>query len=104
MKMLAEEEVYKRAIRVQTGDTTAQKPLLGCVRLGFDYQSFASEAGRVEDQAVKMGKKSRVAEVEAIKLLHEYQIVRATSPMLPGWLWKRKQKELPELWRQRMTY
>ncbi len=73
----------------------------GYVRLAFDYYMFASDAGKIEDQAVEMCKRRRVKDAEAIKLLHEYQVVRATSPLLPGWLWKMMQNELTELWKQR---
>lgn len=75
----------------------------GYIRLAFDYNLLASQADRVEDQSCQLRKDSNILEVEAIKLLHDYQILRANSPLLPSWLWKMMQDELNMLWEKRIA-
>lgn len=71
----------------------------GYVRLAFNYYSFARQAEQIEDQAHQMTKEIPT-EVQAVKLLHDYQIIRAKAPMLPSWLWQRMENELNRLWKQ----
>lgn len=73
----------------------------GYVRLAFDYDQFARAAEKAETQAVQLQENPGLAEIEAIKLLHDYQIDRAVSPLLPSWLWRLVEKDLNELWKQR---
>ena len=74
----------------------------GYVRLAFDYELFARQADKAETLAHQLRQSAQISEVEAIKLLHDYQINRATSPLLPSWLWNMVQKELNELWNARL--
>ncbi len=74
----------------------------GYVRLAFDYHLFASQANKAEESAFQLRSKSDVLEIEAIKLLHDYQIDRANSPLIPSWLWRIMSKELNELWNERI--
>lgn len=72
----------------------------GYVRLAASYATFAQKAQRLEDQAAHLLDAGEVSEVQAAKLLHDYQIVRAKSPLLPTWLWRRMEDELNTLWKQ----
>lgn len=40
-----------------------------------------------------------VSEADALKQWYEYQIARASSPLLPDWLWKTRKSSLDEAWR-----
>ena len=94
-----------------TAEITAKAAILvilfmisgGYVRLAFDYELFARQAEKAETQAHQLRKSGQMTEVEAIKLLHDYQIDRATSPLLPSWLWQMVQNELNALWNARMA-
>jgi hypothetical protein len=72
----------------------------GYVRLAFHYYSFASQTEQIENNAHRVTKENNVAEIQAVKLLHDYQIIRAKAPMLPTWLWRHMQNELNRLWQQ----
>lgn len=74
----------------------------GYFKLAFDYNLLAIEAERAEDRACELLKLTSVTESEAIKALHDYQIARATSPLLPTWLWKLSQGEFNVLWKDRV--
>lgn len=72
----------------------------GYARLAFSYSRLASRTERIEEQVDYHLKESDIEVIRVVKLLHEYQIVRAMAPMLPGWIWRRRQSELNELWEQ----
>jgi len=57
----------------------------GYFRLSFDYQRFSREAERVEDRALALSERPDLTEVQAISLLHDYQIARAGAPAIPTW-------------------
>ena len=75
----------------------------GYVRLAFDYDLLANQAGRAEDEAYRLRSEKKISEIEAIKLLHDYQIDRANSPIIPTWIWRLMNKELNELWNERLS-
>jgi len=69
----------------------------GLVRLAVGYFSFGQKAGQIELQAeALLGKK--VVLVDAVKLLHEYQLARSSAPIIPEWIWKWRRDELNALW------
>lgn len=70
----------------------------GYVRLAFNYYSFARQTEQIENNAHRMTKESNITEIQVVKLLHDYQIIRAKAPMLPSWLWRYMQNELNRLW------
>lgn len=74
----------------------------GYIRLTFDYHLFSQQASKAEEKAFLLCSEKDISKVEAIKLLHDYQIDRATSPLLPTWLWNIMSKELNELWNERL--
>lgn len=75
----------------------------GYIRMAFDYNLFANQASMIEETAFRLRTEKEVLEIEAIKLLHDYQIDRANSPLLPSWLWKTMNKELNLLWNERLN-
>ncbi|MGE3406416.1 MAG: hypothetical protein AB7I37_06335 [Pirellulales bacterium] len=69
----------------------------GLLRLAVGYYGFGQKAGQIEIQAEGLLAK-KVAQVDAIKLLHEYQLARSAAPILPEWIWKWRRDELNGLW------
>lgn len=73
----------------------------GYLRLTFEYFRFGREAQRIEDQAIYLKKQADLSSVDALKLLHDYQIIRAGAPLIPTWLWKMKNSKLNDAWDER---
>ena len=73
---------------------------LGFIRFTVGYFSFSKKSERIEEAATAMLKSATIDNVEAIKLWQEYQLARSTAPMLPTWIWKRRQVKLNLLWNQ----
>ena len=69
----------------------------GYVRLAHGYYTLSMQADRIDGRAHNL-LQADLTEIEAIKLLHDYQILRAIAPLLPSWLWKWREKELNALW------
>jgi flagellar biosynthesis protein FliQ len=72
---------------------------LGLIRLMSGYFAFGRRSEQVEKATVHL-LGGTVSEVEAIKLLHDYQIARSAAPLIPDWIWKLRRKTLNELWDQ----
>ena len=69
---------------------------LGLVRYSVGYFNFATSAGRIEESVKTLAKP--VEHSAILKLWQDYQLARASSPMLPSWLWKVREKKLNKLW------
>jgi hypothetical protein len=39
--------------------------------------------------------------VDVLKLWQDYQLARASAPIVPTWIWKKREKKLNKLW---LTY
>jgi len=74
----------------------------GYFRLAFEYSRYSRAAERIEDSAHEMLKKQEITDIEAVKLLHDYQIARAGAPSIPTWFWRLRQRDLNEVWGERM--
>ena len=75
----------------------------GYLRLGFQYRSLSSQAEKASNGASQLLELETLTEIQAIRLLHEYQIARVTAPMIPDWLWNRTKDELNRLWKQQVS-
>ena len=75
----------------------------GYLRLGFQYRSLSNQAEKSSNRASRLLELKALTEIQASRLLHEYQIARATAPMIPDWLWKRRQNELNRLWKGQIS-
>jgi hypothetical protein len=71
---------------------------LGIVRLMLGYYAFSRKSGRVEDSADKLLNTENIDQIDAVKLMSEYHVARATAPVMPTWMWKLKRDELNKLW------
>jgi hypothetical protein len=73
---------------------------LNLFRSVLGYQSFSTKAGQIEKAVENLLVSQGVQESEAIKLMSEYQLIRASAPLIPTWLWNRMENELNATWKQ----
>ena len=72
---------------------------LGLFRNAWGYYKFKERA----DKSYGMGRHLLTGEVtteDALTQWHEYQVGRASSPLIPDWLWNRKQDGLNDAWQR----
>jgi hypothetical protein len=72
-------------------------PSLGVIKLVIGYYKFHQAASRVQEKAKQMAK-GRPSQAETLKLVYEYQLARASAPLIPEWVYNRHQDELNKLW------
>jgi hypothetical protein len=70
---------------------------IGLFRLTMGYYGFSKKSAQA-DQIVESLFKSGCDEIGALKAFHDYQVARATSPLIPSLLWKWKNKDLNQSW------
>lgn len=73
----------------------------GYFRLAFEYNRYSTAAEKIEVSAHAMLKNREITDVEAVKLLSDFQIARAGSASIPTWLWRRRERDLNEVWAKR---
>lgn len=71
---------------------------LGLIKLTYGYLRGAMKAGEAENLAQRQLASGAPTELDASKIVHEYQIVRLGMPLLPNLLWKLRRRDLNELW------
>ena len=74
---------------------------IGIVRNILSYWSFRSAAAIAETTAIEILKPTEIDEKRAIRALMEYQFARASAPMIPTWVWKRKKDALNEAYAEK---
>jgi hypothetical protein len=72
---------------------------LGLLPFTVKYFSFARVAEKAEESAKLLAESGNVDQVSILKLWQEYQLARATTPILPTWICTIRQKRLNELWK-----
>lgn len=70
----------------------------GYFRLTIDYYLLSRDACQIEINACALLKAKRINKSDALILCHEYQVRRATAPMLPTFAWKRERLRLNTNW------
>jgi hypothetical protein len=73
---------------------------LNLFRSVLGYHNFSVKAGQIEKSTENLLASQGVHESEVIKLMSEYQLARASAPLLPTWLWNRMEDELNVTWKQ----
>lgn len=73
-------------------------PTLGLARLSHAYFDFSRKAGASESQASSLLGQTDITDTDAIKLMTEYHLARATAPMLPSLVWRRMRDRLNGVW------
>jgi len=71
---------------------------IGILRSWLAYADFSKEAGSLETEAQRLLEDKSAGAFEAQRLLAEYQLLRATSPSIPTWVWKIRRKTLNQNW------
>ena len=74
---------------------------VGLVKRCFGVSELAERAEKTAEAAGRLLAQGNPSELEAVILLAEYQVARATSPLLPTILWSRKRDALNHLWIER---
>lgn len=75
---------------------------LGFVRLAYSYSVLASRAERAGREAKALAK-GGFTQTEAIRALHEYQLARATGPLIPDTMYNFRRATLNKLWQEIVT-
>jgi hypothetical protein len=70
----------------------------GLFKLTVSYYRFSQKSAQIESQAINLIK-NPPTELQVVKLFHEYQVARASAPLLPSWIWKVRNQELTQMWR-----
>lgn len=73
---------------------------LGLIPLTINYFNFSKKSEKSEQIATELLKSDIDNTIQAIKAINEYHLTRASAPLLPTWLWKRKNKTLNEAWKE----
>ena len=69
------------------------------VRLTVDYYNFSRRSQQIESRAEQLVETPKLSEMHVVRLFHEYQLLRATSPLIPTWIWRSMNSELNMLWK-----
>jgi hypothetical protein len=71
---------------------------LGLLRFTVGYFKFAKTSEKIEDASKALAFHPPVEQVAILKLWQDYQLARASAPLLPTWIWRERQKKLNALW------
>lgn len=79
---------------------------LGMIRGFLSYQGFSRKADKCDDAAADLlHTTGEPTEYEALRILNDYQMARASAPMIPTWVWKICRGRLNENWKiKKETY
>lgn len=69
---------------------------VGIMRSWRGFSSFSEKSKSLEQQAEQLLAKNDVEVFDAYRLLTEYQLARASAPLIPTWVWKWRGKQLNE--------
>ncbi len=72
---------------------------LGLVRFTLGYYRFGASAAQIEGKAEHLLESDDSDPLQAIKVMHEYQLARAVAPLLSSWIWKLMSDDLNSLWK-----
>lgn len=74
---------------------------LGLINNCFGLYTFSRDASRIEETCDRELATPIMSEIEALRILHEYQLSRASSPLIPTWVWRKHRNKLNKLWSER---
>ena len=70
----------------------------GLIRLSISYYNFSKNSSDIENRAEQLLEKNNESEIDVIKVIHNYQIARIKSPLIPNLIWKLKRNKLNQVW------
>jgi hypothetical protein len=71
---------------------------VGVLNSWLAFGRFQREAASIEAEAQRLLKHGTVVPFEAQRLLSEYQLLRASAPMIPTWVWTTRRRALNQTW------
>jgi ABC-type multidrug transport system fused ATPase/permease subunit len=71
---------------------------LGLLRMVIGYYEFSQSSLQIEKGIDHLLLSQKINDFDAIKIMHEYQFARASSPLLPTWVWKQMRGKLNKMW------
>ncbi len=72
---------------------------LGLFRFVVNYYGFSRKSNQIEEKIEHSIKSQTLDDIEAIKVMQEYHIARASAPLIPSWVWKQMRNDLNEMWK-----
>jgi hypothetical protein len=66
----------------------------GLLRFATGYFSFSNKSKEVREKAETLLEGNYYDQLSAIKLWQDYHLARAAAPLLPGWIWRIREKKL----------
>lgn len=74
---------------------------LGLVRTCLGLFEFSRSAEGTDRECEQVLELEELTDTKSLRLLYDYQLTRASSPLIPTWVWKRHRDRLNELWDER---
>lgn len=71
----------------------------GLLKFAMGYYSFSAKSKEIKGIAETLTQSDRIDEVQAIKLWQDYHLARESSPIIPTWIWKQRERKLNALWK-----
>jgi hypothetical protein len=68
------------------------------VRLPIDYFGLSADASEYDQKSSELIRSGNVTERDALRLLSDYQLTRATAPLIPDWAWRARRQSLNTIW------
>lgn len=71
---------------------------IGTLRSWLAYATLSQKAGDTDAEAGRLLKSGHFDQFEAQRLLAEYQLARASAPLVPTWVWRLRRDTLNKNW------
>jgi hypothetical protein len=71
---------------------------MGMIRTVFGFSGFSDFSSQTESKAMNLLRLIDINSEESMLLLHDYQVARSSSPLIPQWIWNWKGDKLNRLW------
>ncbi len=73
---------------------------IGVVRSWLAFSRYSQKAGEIEAEAQRLLKTGNADTLTAQRVLGEYQLLRASAPLIPTWVWEWQRNKLNDNWRE----
>lgn len=70
----------------------------GFIPISIGYYNFSKNSSDIENRAEQIIERNNISEIDAIKIIHSYQMARVKSPLIPTCIWKLKRNKLNQVW------
>ncbi len=72
---------------------------LGLFRMAINYYEFSQKAKEIEYNIDALLNNQNINDSDAIKIMHEYQLARASAPLIPYFVWRQMRDKLNVTWK-----